>query len=306
MIDEWFEGVVDRLCVSVPRRVKPWLVRLSGSCVVWRILLYATSVGRVIAGAFGSISSEETIDSFLTEAVEGSARGPGLRELRETLQKRLLWLSLRLDGARLPAMFFLLALCALGVPAVGGPFMAACAAAMGFFFLTEGIETGYPPVCRGVRQRFLLALMLKTAGCGALLLAGYGSYARQQVTTNVVLQSTMLAMLGVHALLFFALTAFNRRQPLLLRALSGVLGTVWALCAAAAIALAASQMAAPPAQLAAALGAAVGALLLLLALELDTMTQLGAIRLRYGRLWQALFRLAALALVLLYAWTGAC
>ena len=71
MIDEWFEGVVDRLCVSVPRRVKPWLVRLSGSCVVWRILLYATSVGRVIAGAFGSISSEETIDSFLTEAVEG-------------------------------------------------------------------------------------------------------------------------------------------------------------------------------------------------------------------------------------------
>ena len=203
-------------------------------------------------------------------------------------------------------MFFLLALCALGVPAVGGPFMAACAAAMGFFFLTEGIETGYPPVCRGVRQRFLLALMLKTAGCGALLLAFYGSYARQQVTTNVVLQSTMLAMLGVHALLFFALTAFNRRQPLLLRALSGVLGTVWALCAAAAIALAASQMAAPPAQLAAALGAAVGALLLLLALELDTMTQLGAIRLRYGRLWQALFRLAALALVLLYAWTGAC
>ena len=217
MIDEWFEGAVDRLAVSVPRRVKPWLVRLSGSCVVWRMLLYATSIGRVIASAFGSISSEETIDSFLTEAVEGGAQGQGLQALREAIQGRLLWLSLRLDGARLPAMLFLLALCALGVLAVGGPFMAACAAAMGFFFLTEGIETGYPPVCRGVRQRFLLAIMLKAAGCGALLLGFYGSYARQQVTTNVVLQSAMLAMLGVHALLFFALTAFNRRQPLLLQ-----------------------------------------------------------------------------------------
>ena len=304
MLDEWFEGVVDRLCVSVPARVKPWLVRLSGTGIGWRILLYASSLGRVVAGAFGSISSEETIDSFLKETVESEAQGPGLEELRSALQKRLIRLSLCLDRARLPAVLFLLALSALGMAAVGGRYMAACTAAMGFFFLTEGLETGYPPVCRGVRQRFLLALMLKTAGCGALLLGFYGSYARQQVTTNVVLQSTMLAMLGIHALLFFALTAFNRRQPLLLRALSGVLGALWALCAAAAIALAASQLAAPPVRLAAALGAALGALLLLLALELDTMTQLGAIRLRYGGLWQTLLRLAGLTLVLLSAWAG--
>lgn len=304
MIDEWFERAVDRLCVSVPARVKPWLVRLSGTGIGWRILLYASSLGHVVAGAFGTIRSEDTIDSFLKETVESEAQGPGLEELRAALRRRLIRLSLRLERARLPVALFLLALSVLGVAAVGGHFMAACAAAMGFFFLTEGLETGYPPVCRGVRQRFLLALALKTAGCGALLLGFYGGYARQQVTTNVVLQSTMLGMLGIHALLFLALTAFNRRQPLLLRALSGVLGALWALCAAAAVALAASQLAAPPVQLAAALGAALGAVLLLLALELDTMMQLGAIRLRYGGLWKELFRLTGLALVLLYAWTG--
>ena len=102
--------------------------------------------------------------------------------------------------------------------------------------------------------------------------------------------------------LFLALTAFNRRQPLLLRALWGVLGALPALSAAAAIALAASRLAAPPLELAAAICSAAGAVLILLARELEAMEHLGGIRLRYGALWQTVMQLSGLVLVLVGAW----
>lgn len=301
LIDEWFERWVDWLCDAVPRRVKPWLLRLSGTSPGWRLCLYASGLWGRIAAAFSSISSEESVDSLIDEMMNRDG-GTGQISLRAAISARLLRAQAGLLRARFAALFYLLALSALGVLAAGGSLSGGCCAAVALYWLAEGMERGYAPVSGAVRQHYLWAVALRALGDGALLLAFFRSYAAESLPLNIVLQSAMIVALLIHAVLFLSLIAFNRNQPLLLRALWGVLGTLPALCAAAAVAMAASRMAAPPPALAAAIGAALGAVLLFFSQELLAMERLGAIRLRYGALWQGMMMLTGLALVLAGAW----
>lgn len=301
MIDEWFERAVDWLCEAVPRCMKPLLLRLSGTGPGWRICLYASAAWGKVKGAFGSIKSEQNVDSLIDEMMARGEDGEHA-DWRAAVSARLLRAQVFAVRARFPVLLYLLALSALCVLASGGALAGGCAAAIALYWLAEGVTLGYAPVARAIRQRYLWAAGLRALADSALLLAYFRRYAAQSLPLNVVLQAAMIVALFVHAALFLALIAFNRRQPLLLRALWGVLGALPALSAAAAVALAASRLAAPPLTLAAAVCSAVGAVLILLARELEAMEHLGGIRLRYGALWQTLMLLVGLALALAGAW----
>lgn len=109
--------------------------------------------------------------------------------------------------------------------------------------LSAAMELGYEPICGGIRQRYLFAVCLRTLALSVPLADYFPRYIAHGVMSNVVLQSTMLVMMGAHLALFCALILFNKRQPILLRLLSGALGIVPSLTAATAAALAAAGFA---------------------------------------------------------------
>ena len=115
----------------------------------------------------------------------------------------------------------------------------------------------------------------------------------------------MIVMLGVHLALFLALICFNRRQSLMLRALSGVLGVFPALTAAAATALAVANLAQPMGVAAAAIVRALGAVSVFLGDRLMAVSALGGIRLKYESVWEWLLLCGGLTLMMVGAWLTA-
>lgn len=204
--------------------------------------------------------------------------------------------------SRFACMLYLTMLSVLGVCAAGGGSAAYCAAACCAMWLATALEEGYMPVCAGVRQRYLWTVFLRALSALLLLPMYFGAYVRQGVSSNVVLQCAMLILLFAHGAFFFALIAFNQRQPLLLRALSGLLGTIPALTAAAACALAASMLGRAMPLPAAGMMGAVGALLAFGADRLIAITELGGIRLRYTPLWISGLMEMGYLFMLLGAW----
>ena len=201
------------------------------------------------------------------------------------------------------AMLFLLLLSALGVAGQGGRSMAAVAAALGVMWLACAIQADYEPVCGGLRQRYLVAMLLRALAIALMLISYFFSYVEQGVPTNVVLQGAMIVTLALHGVIFMAFIAFNRRQPLLLRALAGVLGAAPALTAAAAAALAASCVFKSwPLPLSGVMSAA-GAMGAFLGEQLIYMIHLGGIRLKYQNVWVCLLEISGFALMLAGAWT---
>lgn len=243
---------------------------------------------------------------------ERAARREARWEAREAAAqqragKRQHWAAPAVEAVRRSRFAFMLlmtALSVLGTCGQGGNmgYMAAACCAM---WLATAFEMGYEPACSGVRQRYLATMLLRAAGFLLLLPMYFGGYIRQGVSSNVVLQSAMLVLLFAHAAFFLPLVAANRRQPALLRALSGVLGAVPALTAAAAVALAASLMARAQPLPAAGMAGAVGALMAFCADRLMSVTELGGIRLRYTPVWISVFLETGFALMVVGAWTAA-
>ena len=197
---------------------------------------------------------------------------------------------------------YLLMLCALGVCAAGGMQMGACAASLCLLWLSVAMEEDYAPVCAGVRQRYLAALLLRGASMLPLLFSFYRQYAHLGVENNVVLQSAMVIMLFMHLAFYLPLIAFNKRQPLLLRALRGVLGVLPALTVSAAIAAVFALAGRLDGMLA---GATLGALGVLLAFVGDltaAITTLGGIRLKGQDFYLVLFTTAGYLLMIAGAW----
>ncbi|MBQ7785340.1 MAG: hypothetical protein IJ381_04225 [Clostridia bacterium] len=304
MIDEYFERIVDRLCIVVPRVVKPRVKLFSNSFIGWRLWLYIGTAGKKIAEAFGHISNEENMDLFMRETAE---RGDdSIARVKHFFTDTLLTLA-RLETSgqkiRFCAMLFMLMLSALGVAANASRSMAVMAASLCMMWLSSAIECDYRPISSGIRQQYLMATVTRTLAISMMLISYFFSYVEQGVPSNVVLQSAMIAALVVHGIVFMALVAFNTRQPFLLRLLAGVLGMAPALTLSAAIALAASSLFRPWPVPLAGVSAAVGALFAFMGDQLITVTNLGGIRLKYHSIWVSLLEIGGFALMLLGAWT---
>ena len=133
----------------------------------------------------------------------------------------------------------------------------------------------------------------------------FAQYRADGVTSNVVLQCAMIAMLSVHLAMFFALICFNRRQNLLLRVLSGVTGVFPALTASAAVTLAVANLAQPIGLAIAAMLRAAGTVAAFLGDRLIASGALGGIRLKYESVWEGLLLCGGLSLMLIGAWLTA-
>ena len=306
LLDEWMEQKVDEACEAVPAYVNPRKIRLASSHVGWRLYLYGSGLKRAVSGFFVHIRSEQDMDIFLRETAERS--DTALLNIRRFLKEKARLLAVLDDAGmrlRFAATLFLFGLAALGTLAVGGREMALCALAACLLLLSAAMELGYEPICAGVRQRYLFSVVLRTLGLTAPLADYFLKYQMNGVANNVVLQCAMIVMLGIHLALFFALICFNRRQNLLLRVLSGVLGVFPALTASAAAALAVASLAQPMGLAAAAILRAAGAVGAFLGDRLIAVSALGGIQLKYESVWEGLLLGGGLTLMIVGAWLTA-
>lgn len=318
MIDEFFERLIDRLCEGIPKATRPWKIWLQNTALGWRFLLYWSAIKSTVMKLLGNIKNEDTANRAMDEATERSDRQ--IQAIKEFFKEKAVWVP-RLERwgrtIRFCAALFMMAMAVLGVAAMtaaqrlepaarvigsGRSGMAALAASLCLLWLSTAMESGYKPISEGVRQTYLAATLLRT-GAIALMLIGYlGSYISQGVPSNVVLQSAMIIMLFIHAVLFAGLVMLNWRQPLLLRVLSGVTGVLPALTAASAVSLCASYLFRPWPLPAAGVLSALGAILAFFCDELISIKNLGGIRLKYYSIWVCLLMIGGYFLMLLGAW----
>ena len=300
------EQKVDEACEVVPAYVNPRKIRLASSHVGWRLYLYGSSLKRAVSGFFVHIRSEQDMDIFLRETAERS--DTAIARVKQFLKEKARLLAVLDDAGmrlRFAATLFLFGLASLGTLAVGGREMALCALTACLLLLSAAMELGYEPLCAGIRQRYLFSIGLRTLALTVPLADYFGKYLMAGVASNVVLQCAMIVMLGVHLALFLALICFNRRQSLMLRALSGVLGVFPALTAAAATALAVANLAQPMGVAAAAIVRALGAVSVFLGDQLMAVSALGGIRLKYESVWEWLLLCGGLTLMMVGAWLTA-
>lgn len=304
MLDEWFEKKVDKFCEVVPAYIHPRKIRLANSSVGWRLYLYGSSLKRTMMSGYNRIRSEDEMDLFMKETAEKSddmmARAAAFFEEKARLLAVLDDAGMRL---RFATTLFLFGLAALGTLAVGGREMALCAEMICLLLLSTAMELGYEPICGGIRQRYLFSVCLRTLALSIPLADYFPRYIAYGVMSNIVLQCAMLAMIGAHLALFCALILFNKRQPLLLRLFSGVLGIVPALTAASGLALAAAGFA--QGQMASGILRAAGILLAFFGDRLMAVTALGGIRLKYESVWEWLLICGGSMLMMTGAWINA-
>lgn len=300
------EQKVDEACEAVPAYVNPRKIRLASSHIGWRLYLYGSSIRRAVSGFFVHIRSEQDMDLFLRETAEKS--DTTIAHIKRFFREKARLLAVLDDAGmrlRFATTLFLFGLAALGTLAVGGREMALCALSACLLLLSTAMELGYEPICAGVRQRYLFSVGLRTLALTVPLVDYFGKYLMGGVASNVVLQCAMIVMLGVHLALFFALICFNRKQSLLLRALSGVVGVFPALTASAAAALAVANLAQPMGLAAAAVMRALGAAGAFLGDRLMATSALGGIRLKYESVWEWLLLCGGLTLMMIGAWLTA-
>lgn len=306
MLDELAERAVDSLCERLPAFIRPHLIALSASPLGWRFNLYAGTAARATASLIRQVHTEEGLERFLEENMARKTGAPYLLVRMERFCARTARGFERLcRGGRFASALFLFALAALGTAVTGSGRIAACAASLLLLWLSLAMQEAYPPVSGGVRQKYLAGVLLRGACMLPLLMRYFMDYARLGVPNNVVLQGAMLLALVVHLAFFLPLIAFNRRQPLLLRALAGVLGTLPALTAAAAVAAVFSAMSGTAIEAAGALLGALGALTAFAGEQTAAIVTLGGIRLRRQAVWTYVFTTAGFALMLTGAWLPA-
>ena len=94
-MDEHIDRLVDGLCRSVPRVVRPRMVRFSYSALGWLMKLYVGTAWSKVAGAFGHIKNEENMERFMRESEE---RGDDeIKRLKAFIKERVLVLT-KLDA----------------------------------------------------------------------------------------------------------------------------------------------------------------------------------------------------------------
>ena len=131
MIDEYFDRLVDRWCQSIPRYMKPRMIRIANSSIGWRMQLYCGTLGRNIARLFSRMSAEEQMDITLREGSEQI--DDSLAKIAAFFREQVMLLA-RLDersrSMRFCASLFLMMLAVLGVVATGHNAMGMMAASL--------------------------------------------------------------------------------------------------------------------------------------------------------------------------------
>lgn len=303
MIDEFFERKLDELSEWAPKYFRPRMTRMANSSVGWRLNLYASWAVGGVKNALRQIKSEEEVDTFFKEMEErmddrllgfneALERGGGMLRLADDFCRRQ-----RFMTALLLMLLSALGVCALGTRALGVMALSTC-----LLWLSTAMETGYSPVCGGLRQRFLTGTVLRMTAVSLVIISEFDGYMSRGVPSNIILQSAMIGALGVHAIFSLGLVVFNTRQPLLLRALATIGGCAPALAAAASLAHAASLFAEPWPLPMAGMVSATGAVMAFLGEELVNIHNLGKIRLKYYCLWSYLLTMGGFTLLIASAW----
>ena len=304
MIDEYFNKLVDQWCQTIPRAMKPRMIRIANSSLGWRMQLYFGTLGRNIASLFSRVSTEEQMDITLREGSEQI--DDGLAKIAAFFREQVMLLA-KLDergrSIRFGVSLFLMLLAVLGVVATGHKGMGVMAASLCMLWLSAAVESDYTPISKGIHQQYLVSTLLRTGAIALMLIHYFFGYIRQGVPSNVVLQSAMIIMMVIHVVPYLALVFLNTRQPLFLRALAGLTGTATAMTAAAACALCASCLFRPWPLPLSGLMSALGAILAFLSDELIMLHNLGGIRLKYHSIWVCLLLSVGFVLMLLGAWT---
>ncbi len=306
MLDELCEQIVDELCEWIPAYFRPRLIKLANSPLGFRVTLYVGTAVRHIATLISSFRSEESIEALMNDVSQRVSawmeRWRGRFHFYMQVGDRF---GLFCRKARFGAAFLLMLVAALGVLATGDRQISVCAASLCLLWLSIAMEIEYEPVCGRIRQRYLASMLLRGASMLPLLFDFFTRYLRLYVSNNVILQSAMLIAIFVHLAFYVPLIALNTRQNPLLRALSGVLGMIPALTAAAAVAAVASTMPLSADAKMAALLSAAGALLAFAGYITDSVIALGAIRLRWQDIYRFMFTTGGYALMLAGAFTQA-
>ena len=303
MIDEYFNKLVDQWCQTIPRAMKPRMIRIANSSLGWRMQLYFGTLGRNIASLFSRVSTEEQMDITLREGSEQI--DDGLAKIAAFFREQVMLLA-KLDergrSIRFGVSLFLMLLAVLGVVATGHKGMGVMAASLCMLWLSAAVESDYTPISKGIHQQYLVSTLLRTGAIALMLIHYFFGYIRQGVPSNVVLQSAMIIMMVIHVVPYLALVFLNTRQPLFLRALAGLTGTATAMTAAAACALCASCLFRPWPLPLSGLMSALGAILAFLSDELIMLHNLGGIRLKYYSIWVCLLLSTGFALMLCGTW----
>lgn len=301
MLDELCLRVVDITVSKVTRWFAPWKVRLKRSAIGFRPMLMLRSMKRTVAMLCNTIATVDEEGSFLERLIrepDEPEKGPGVK----AILLRVLTLGDAFFAGR--AFGYLLLMTMLSTCLLAGRGTRSLAALTAFFclhWLAQAFAEDYEPICAGVRQRYLAALLLRMGAYLLLLVDHFLCYAANGLEINVVLQGAMIVTLSVHLAVFMGFVAFNRRQQLFLRVLCGVLGVTPALACAAGLALGVSMIAQTPIIAAGGVLRAAGAVLAFLSWQAEMLDSLGG-RLPFARLWQGMTMTTGFFMMLGGAW----
>ena len=303
-IDERFDRFVDRACIAVPKAFRFLGIKLAKTALGWHLCVLIVSFRNVLRDAFIHVRSEKDMDMLLSDTAEKLTRMTD--SATGFFIKGAHWL-LAIDEAgpmlRFHTLLFLLLVNSFGVLFNGKGELSAVGACICFLWLANCFETGYGPVCTGIRQRYIAQLLCSAMASLSLLLTYFSSYLQQRISvSNAVLQLSMILMVMVHFVLFLALIAFNHRQPLLLRIISFLLGVLPALTVAAGISLAMILSGQGNAIAILSFVRVIGLFFYFMLDRLESFYSLGAVRLRYLAFWQWLLTIFSLVPLMLVSW----
>ena len=303
-IDQKFDALVDQLVIRIPAFFRYNGIRFASNPFGWHLFLLIKSIGNSIGGMLVHFRSENDMDIFIEDTSE--QLGGGFNALRRMVAGQFAWLAaINAAGAglRFYTQLFLIALSACGCVFTGRWEMGAVAACIALSWVSTAFDLSYKPVTAGVRQVYISARIISALALFVPTLFYYMHYRDRGVSNNMFLQGLMIFMLMTHFMLFAIMVLPNRRQPLFLRVLSGILGILPCLLVSSIVAYSASNMGNGGHSLLIGGVRILGAVLLFLGERLETLYSLGSVRMPFSVFFLWLSNTFGLVFLMLAAWS---
>lgn len=301
MLDELCLRAVDAVVTKFTHWFAPWKIWLKNSVIGFRPALVLRSVKRTLAMLFNTIATADDEDSFLRRLTQEPEEPTQSIDMKAALLRLLTGVDAFFEGKAFGYLLLMTMLACCLLAGRGTRALAVMAAFLCMHWMAQAFCEDYAPICGGVRQRYLAALLLRAGAYLLLMLDFFAAYAAGGLQINIVLQGTMIATLAIHLIVYLGFVAFNRRQQLFLRALCGVLGVLPALACASGVALGVSMSAQPIPLAAGGLLRAIGAAMAFLSWQVEMLDSLGG-RLPFARLWQGMTMTIGFFMMLGGAW----